>query len=964
MNMNVLRILESCPFFEFYFKNRNYILKPIILALILCGLLIIVILRLNCENLRKSSYKKIFFKDTIRLIGILLVGACLNVVGMDLNLNLRLNYMPMLLFFYGFIFVTFIQVIEMIQYKNTYKKILKRTLNIYVGMVDGILLLLILMGRLEVIEFIVSIFSIIILKELELILDNERINIENKDISKEDCPIEEVDQLFASRQRQLDSFYTELKQFQGERESYAVIISGKWGTGKTSFVNAFEKKTEKAEFVHVRCVIGCDAKAILDDIALRIMDIFTDNGIYVSRNGIIEQYFGEIAEFANDMGYSKFGKILNRFGRNKEKDYLEIRKELNNELEKFYKKTKKTIYFIIDDMDRIIDKDMRSLLFQVIRESVALEHCITLFMVDYDQLISENMGREFLEKYVNDQYELCNVTYDEIIELYLKKFLNDEFYSEISDFIRKQRDIIRKTIQEMGIQINKKLLEKIEKLEDSTKIENSEVNVEDRKEKIEVLEEMRKNINRGMSNPRKVKRYLSNIEKMFFVADLVWFQKENFQNNEYSRETWIKDILQIAFVKVFFQEEYADMIQAREFYNFKTNKKSSFIVEQIIEDYNSSYIDIAIGEQIAEKLVYQLYILDVEIDKTEHQRLMEEVNSGHMYGNHIEAYIQQCMKSEIEYDILNKVLDFIEGDKVTKKEYCYNGIVESLKSINISGYDLHNQELYKVIERIKSIIDKFKENNELEDETLEEIEYYINRIEMQFIFRNNGNIRGLLRTFNCKDVIDAPLEEIENVDTATGLYNKIEKINQKMEWVKLDAQKTEIENLCIYFEKMKVELQQEEFSYIKEEGMYFLEPVLSMFKILNVLKHETKKDKDLDLKSIDFEKFTDMKDKLNKIYKDTLDKNELKIVKEQFLELVIKIEEENIMGNYSRKEQNELILLIKNMYKKINSRMYYRSLNENLKNIKFKQQEPEDEWKYCKIRIFRIERKINQGEYN
>ena len=78
----------------------------------------------------------------------------------------------------------------MIQYKNTYKKILKRTLNIYVGMVDGILLLLILMGRLEVIEFIVSIFSIIILKEIELILDNERMNIENKDISKEDFPIE------------------------------------------------------------------------------------------------------------------------------------------------------------------------------------------------------------------------------------------------------------------------------------------------------------------------------------------------------------------------------------------------------------------------------------------------------------------------------------------------------------------------------------------------------------------------------------------------------------------------------------------------------------------------------------------------------------------------------------------------------------------------------------------------------
>ena len=57
-------------------------------------------------------------------------------------------------------------------------------------------------------------------------------------------------------------------------------------------------------------------------------------------------------------------------------------------------------------MDRVLDDDMKTLLFQVVRECVELHQCVTLFMIDYNELVNENMSKEFLEKYINNQYQL------------------------------------------------------------------------------------------------------------------------------------------------------------------------------------------------------------------------------------------------------------------------------------------------------------------------------------------------------------------------------------------------------------------------------------------------------------------------------------------------------------------------------------------------------------------------------
>ena len=75
MNVNVLKVLENCPFFEFYFKNRNYILGTIMFLLIMI-LLTVVILKLDYENLWQPLNQRLFFKEVIRIIGVCDLSKC------------------------------------------------------------------------------------------------------------------------------------------------------------------------------------------------------------------------------------------------------------------------------------------------------------------------------------------------------------------------------------------------------------------------------------------------------------------------------------------------------------------------------------------------------------------------------------------------------------------------------------------------------------------------------------------------------------------------------------------------------------------------------------------------------------------------------------------------------------------------------------------------------------------------
>lgn len=263
------------------------------------------------------------------------------------------------------------------------------------------------------------------------------------------------------------------------------------------------------------------------------------------------------------------------------------------------------------------------------------------YMVDYEQLINENMSREFLEKYISYQYELYEVEFSEMINHYLNIFLKDDFFADKSQYIQNQKEIIRSDTRMIITYIRLKINEAIKKLEEQKNKDNN-------KQKIEWLNKITEIIKEGTNNPRKVKRYLNNIERMIFIADLVWFRNEDFWTNEYSKASWRKNIIQISFLKIFFKDVYAEMIQAKSFYYFRQKEQSSFIAEYIIDDYNDIRAILDRNEEILEKLVYQMYILDIERDKPEYQLLMEEINSGKMKVDDIQSYIYASIPNREE----------------------------------------------------------------------------------------------------------------------------------------------------------------------------------------------------------------------------------------------------------------------------------------------------------------------------
>ena len=793
-------------------------------------------------------------------------------------------------------------------------------------------LILTLMNRLESIELVVAVLSIIVIRSFVLILDDDKkLEILNDDLLKKDLPVEEVNQLFPSRKRQLNSICAELNQFSSKQGPYAVAISGKWGTGKTSFINVLKEELKHDEFVYVECAIGYDAKAILNEMSLQIMKKFKENGIFVSQNGIIEQYFKKVSQFTSDMGYNRASKILEGFGSNVSKSYFENKNQMNIELENFYGITKKTIYFVVDDMDRILDNDMKNLLFKVIKESLDLKHCVTLFSVDYEQLSNENMSREFLEKYVNYQYELCDVKYEEIINYYLNVYLTNNFFDELSSkYMKDKSKKIRQYISKESVEIVNNITKQIEKLEDS---EESEKNKN--RNRIQWLKETEKRLYNRMSNPRKVKRYLDSIEKMVSIADYVWFQNSDFESNEYSKAPWETYIIQIAFLRIFLNETYESMIQAKNFHFFENDEKNNYIVEQVINDLDKESLISGKKREILGELVYNLYIMDVDLYKSTHQRLLEEINSDNMKKENVLSYIQICMGFTIDFDKLNKVLNYVKKNDI-EQIYLDDIIMEVISGIKLNDKNLGENKILKTAQIIKNIKDKYLEkiNKNIYDS-------YIEIKQREFIFSYKIYIINSLKLiYNHMDI-----EINDKVNTIDQLYDYIVKMNRKEPIIHIEENSKKIKYLNEYFKKIRKEIYKIQCDYARKNGLHFLKPVQTMFNVLNILLEEPKscnKDNNKNQKDVNFSNVDEIIAVLNEVNNIEL-KTDKQVIdaREKFIEIMRKIEMK--FNDYSEVDKKNLVDIMD---------ITYNKLNKEVKNFGGY----ENEWKHFGIRLFRLKK--------
>lgn len=944
------------------FYNRNLILLIVISLLLIASIYMV-------KRISRIELNTAFKKNACRLLSYMstsiIIGTGLNAAGMEFKF--AINHMPILLFSSATLITAGVEIVECVRFYRNFKEVIKRANTIFISIIECMVLVLSIMGRLEVIELIAAVIGCMTIQIVNVFINNciktqYKDTTDNINILMEDYPINQEHDLFDSRKRQLETLYKELNQLQGE--PFAVAISGNWGSGKTSFINILKKKLNQAEFINIECGIEHDVKVVLKDISSQMQEIYKKNHVYIERNGIIENYFEKIGEFVGDVGYGGLAKIIDKFKIKGNSNYLENKEIMDRELDIFYHLTKKRIYFIVDDMDRVIDEQTRAVLFQVIRESVSLKNCITLFMVDYNKFTNCFINKEFLEKYVNRQYELCDTKFEEIIIKYEEVYLTDSFWDGKSNYIANYGKIAKKDIIKKDLEILSDIQSEIQKIqkiiEYSNKKEESEQDktagtkthmIRKNQEKQEYLLATEKRLQSRMRNPRKVKRYLDYIEKMLTLADMLWFQNENFISNEYSGEDWVEIIFEVAFLKAFLYEEFTELVKAGSLNFFKNDFNNWYIVEFVFSGF---FFESNFGkkEEVIELIVYRLYTLDIKINKTEHQRIIEELDSGKLQEEKLNLYVDECIGINFNYRRAEKLLDFLEIHDFKSRKYKHE-IIINIMSILSGRYNLYEKGLNETMKRIKSIIDYNRKFFTTKEENM--IEGYIKTLQSRIIFAQNSNICTLLGILN-----SAEFDEYfdEGMDSITQLYETILKINELYPLLGFIQSDSKIETLINYFNRMEEVFKEEEFCYARDEIIYFLNKVTPLFEILEIWYgkvEDPKIEQYYNLAKGEFEQGV-LKDVDNLM--SGLDEFEEYIVNNQkdlktasaFIRLLSKIEDlDRNSPNYFGKNRNKIIIKLNDIYKQ---------LQEN----PFVLQKFDDSWRFCKIRLFRLQRNSSISE--
>lgn len=955
MEKNIIKILSDNKLFAWYFNNRNCIL---IIGMIVLVIIAICMTKIIIRKVGKIEYKIIYGKPMAHIIIAIIIGNGLNAAG--LKLEFSIEHMPILLLSSAMLITVSIQLAECIRFYRNFERVIKRTNIIVIGIIESMVLLLAIMGRLEIIELLVAVVGNITLKIINTFIDNcTRIQnkcVINNNLLTRDYSVEQEEDLFKSRKRQLNRICIELEAFSGE--PFAIAISGEWGSGKTSFVNALKGRLKQVEFVNVECSIEYDIKAVLRELSSQLQEIYKNNNVYTERNGAIDKYFEKIGELVDDAGYGGMTKVIDKFQNNENSSYWENKAIMNQELDEFYKLTKKRIYFIIDDMDRIIDDGMRAVIFQVIRKSVELHNCVTLFMVDYEQLKSERMSREFLEKYINHQFELCDTEFEDIVEHYENSFLADSFWDEKSDYIIENGKKLKRNIAEHGQKILVSIQREIQNLQDSIKNGNaSEQDERINKMHLEYLLDVEARLQSRMKNPRKVKRYLADIQSKLTIVDLVWFQDENPGKNEYSLEDWVETIHDIAFLKAFLFEEYDELIKAKSFYIFKKDEKNSYVVEFILNGFGAWLTLNERKEEVIEKVIYKLYSLDINTDKSQHQKLIEEIEAGSLQEEKLNLYVNECLGLNFNFHRMEKILNYIEDHNFkSQRDKCE--IMVNIISILSGNYDIYIDGLIDIMKRVKIIIDRERAEGDFNEKERRLIEHYMQVLQTRLIFGNSSNICILLGILHNEDFTGD--FENKNIDSISQLCNIILKVNESFPLPEFNKADTELNTLKNYFERMKVEFSEERFSYAETEIMYFWEKVEYALEILEIwFGNFNSLNQDVtDLR----EYYDNVKGEFNQSALKNAN-NLTKALREvenyilahpedinpggAFIKLLFDIEKiDKDNHDYWGKDKRKVIIALSNIYEKFEkSPVFIRAFG--------------DRWIFCKIRLFQLRRNMN-----
>lgn len=547
----------------------------------------------------------------------------------------------------------------------------------------------------------------------------------------------------------------------------------------------------------------------MSDISSKILEVLKKNSVFIENKDFIEKYFLAFSDIMEDTALKPLKKISSVLIRGKSFDDREY---LNCKLDDL----SKPIYLIIDDLDRC-DSEYQAKMFKVIRESMELHNCKTIFLVDRNKFLDEKYDVNYIEKYVSYTLDLCQVEYQEIVNYLIADIFDDEFIQEMNTVLLKDRNL--EQIREMVYEFPINLLERLEK--DLSKEEDSIQNKKDDEilriqRKIKEIENVILRIKKDITISRKLKNYLKGIKR-----DIVTLNDgvEN-SSKEFLSEDWLEAIIEVQFVKNFMPEIFNDIKMSGDIFEFG-KKYQGYVIDVVFDLHYGFLIHNEKKEAILNYLIYKIDVIEFDKVKTMKEKYLSELRNDRGAIANIDIYLNFAET----YDDLGKILHIYEKWEFDNAVLQENFISKTLELLSeqSSPFKANTKEFLDFSKQLVACLmktgltDKGKilcvsEGNLVVRRTIvDNAREFINILSILFDVTTVGN--------NWSTLMVADVNEF---------YEVLKKIDKESRFMGLEDEINKLLSIKTYFWNLEVELKKEKY---KDIGLD-LKKIFSDIKII------------------------------------------------------------------------------------------------------------------------------------
>ena len=266
----------------------------------------------------------------------------------------------------------------------------------------------------------------------------------------------------------------EIKSYKNE-DSLTIGIVGKWGSGKTSFINmVLENFEENDDYIIIKFNPWniSSRKQLISDFFLQLSNNIEKKGSN-EIIGAVGKSLGTLSKFFKPLGFipplsvlstirditEKASEFINEYVESEKEDLESLKDNINNKLTNLNKK----IIIVIDDIDRLCDEEIREI-FQLVKSIADFKN--TIYILSYDREIvtkaldktQQGKGEEYLEKIVQVPLVLPYISKNDLDKIFINRlniiinipdeeydnsYFSEIYYNGLAENFESLRDIER-----------------------------------------------------------------------------------------------------------------------------------------------------------------------------------------------------------------------------------------------------------------------------------------------------------------------------------------------------------------------------------------------------------------------------------------------------------------------------------------------------------------------------------------